>query len=121
MEIEKKYILSPTSGLAFSQECKRCWWLSKNTDWNRPTYGFPGLPGGMDEILKKYYDEFRTKNLLPPFLREKECQYQEIIPHILQEAHTSGLLIHESSFFIKEKGLFANPSAVQWGQIPKKD
>jgi len=66
MEIEKKFILSPTSGLTFYKECERCWWLTKNTDWKRPTYGFPTLPGGIDKILKKYYDEFRTQNLLPP-------------------------------------------------------
>ena len=67
MEIEKKYIISPTSsGLSLFQECKRCWWLIKNTDWERPTPPFPGLPGGVDKALKKHYDRFRTQNLLPP-------------------------------------------------------
>jgi len=64
MTIEKKYILSP-SALNNFQECKRCWWLTKNSDWEQPTSPFPSLPTGVDRVLKIHYDKFRTKKLLP--------------------------------------------------------
>ena len=104
MEIEKKFILSPTSGLTFYKECERCWWLTKNTDWKRPTYGFPTLPGGIDKILKKYYDEFRTQNLLPPEI-STHPKYKTLKPFYNQTKLTEYRRSRWRKAKIEEQGL----------------
>src|SRR3989344_3312919 len=66
--------LSPSS-LSLYQECQRCFWLDKNDKWKRPNGIFPSLPSGMDGVLKKHFDFFRNKGLLPPELKEeKDCK-----------------------------------------------
>ena len=57
--------LSPSS-LGLYQECPRCFWLEKYEKWKRPNGIFPSLPSGMDGILKKHFDSFRDRGLLPP-------------------------------------------------------
>ena len=61
----KKIVLSP-SKLSLFKECKHCFWLDVNKGVKRPSGIFPSLPGGMDLILKKYFDEFRCDGCLPP-------------------------------------------------------
>ena len=51
-------------------ECPRCLWLEFNEQVKRPRGIFPSLPGGMDLILKTYFDSFRGKGL-PPEIEEK--------------------------------------------------
>ncbi|MEX1068515.1 MAG: PD-(D/E)XK nuclease family protein [Patescibacteria group bacterium] len=46
-------------------ECPRCLWLEFNEKVKRPRGIFPSLPGGMDLILKDYFDSFRGKGLPP--------------------------------------------------------
>lgn len=58
--------LSPTTGLSLFSECKRCFWLHYNKAVHRPRGIFPSLPGGMDLVIKKYFDQYRGK--LPPEL-----------------------------------------------------
>ncbi|MFA5133406.1 MAG: PD-(D/E)XK nuclease family protein [Patescibacteria group bacterium] len=61
--------LSPTSGLNLYNECPRCFWMQYNKGVHRPRGIFPSLPGGMDEVIKKYFDKFRgSKKGLPPEL-----------------------------------------------------
>lgn len=67
----KKLELSPTTGLGLFLECPRCFWLRYNEGVHRPDVVFPSLPGGMDRILKEYFDSFRAKNKLPPELEGK--------------------------------------------------
>lgn len=57
--------LSP-SGLSLFLNCPRCFWLEKNKNIKRPRGIFPSLPGGMDLVIKTYFDKYRTKNELPP-------------------------------------------------------
>lgn len=57
--------LSPSS-LNLMEECPRCFWLEKHNIWKRPTTPFPSLPNGIDLILKKHFDRFREKGVLPP-------------------------------------------------------
>ncbi len=65
--------LSPSS-LALMEECPRCFWLEKHCVWKRPEAVFPSLPGGMDRILKKHFDRFAIRKMMPPELRENvEC------------------------------------------------
>lgn len=54
------------SRLNLFKDCKRCFWLSFNSEWRRPSTIFPSLPGGFDEVaLRPYYDSFRGTNTLP--------------------------------------------------------
>lgn len=66
-----KLKLSPTTGLSLFKECPRCFWLHYNEGVRRPDTVFPSLPGGMDRIIKDYFDSFRKKNELPPELADK--------------------------------------------------
>lgn len=70
MEKTKKQIrLSPTSGLNLFQECPRCFWLHYNQGVHRPRGPFPSLPGGMDLVIKDYFDMYR--GALPPEIENK--------------------------------------------------
>jgi CRISPR/Cas system-associated exonuclease Cas4 (RecB family) len=61
--------LSPTIGLNLFQECPRCFWLHYNEKVQRPRGISPSLPGGMDLVIKKYFDQYRGG--LPPELEGK--------------------------------------------------
>jgi len=65
--------LSPSS-LNLMSECPRCFWLTEHRVWQRPQGIFPSLPSGMDGILKRHFDKFMDRGLLPPELcNNKEC------------------------------------------------
>jgi len=64
------YRLSPSSLNVFL-ECPRCFWLDKNKKIKRPRGIFPSLPGGMDLVIKKYFDKYRLNNELPPEVQNK--------------------------------------------------
>jgi len=57
--------LSPST-LNLFNDCKRCFWLHINQKVHRPRGIFPSLPGGMDNVIKDYYDKYRKKDSLPP-------------------------------------------------------
>ncbi len=67
---EKQICLSYSS-LSLFTECPRCFWLEKVKGISRPDTIFPSLPGGMDGIIKKYFDRFRVLGKLPPELEGK--------------------------------------------------
>ncbi len=61
------YRISPTTGLNLYKECPKCFWLHYNSKVSRPRGIFPSLPGGMDEVIKVYFDKYRGKKPgLPP-------------------------------------------------------
>jgi len=62
--------LSPST-LNLFLECPRCFWLQINENIHRPRGIFPSLPGGMDLVIKDYFDKHREKNELPPELQGK--------------------------------------------------
>lgn len=62
--------LSPT-GLNLYLECPRCFWLDQVKGVKRPRGIFPSLPGGMDGILKVYFNEYRGQDVLPQILEGK--------------------------------------------------
>ncbi len=66
--MSKQVTLSP-SALSLFKNCPRCFWLEKVKNIKRPRGIFPSLPGGMDRVIKTYFDTFRIKGLLPPELR----------------------------------------------------
>src|SRR4030042_2027754 len=57
--------LSPSTLNLFA-DCTRCFWLHINRRIHRPSGPFPSLPGGMDVVLKTYYDKYRLTGKLPP-------------------------------------------------------
>lgn len=59
------------SSLRVFLECPRCFWLERVKGVSRPGQIFPSLPGGMDEIIKRYFDRFRARGELPPELDGK--------------------------------------------------
>lgn len=61
--------LSPTTGLGLFNNCPRCFWIHYNEGVHRPRGIFPSLPGGMDLVIKDYFDGFRGG--LPPELEGK--------------------------------------------------
>lgn len=54
------------SGISSLLECPRCLWLQVNEDKKRPRGIYPSLPDGMDNVFKKYFDEYRKRGELPP-------------------------------------------------------
>lgn len=62
--------LSPST-LNLYLECKKCFWLQFNQDIKRPRGIFPSLPGGIDLILKSYFNLYRAKGELPPLIAGK--------------------------------------------------
>lgn len=62
--------LSPTS-LSLFQECPRCFWFQLVKGAKRPRGIFPSLPGGMDLVIKAYFDNWRKKGKLPPELTKE--------------------------------------------------
>ena len=63
----KGVVLSP-SALSLFKDCPRCFWLEKVKGIKRPRGIFPSLPGGMDRVIKTYFDGFRAQGTLPPEL-----------------------------------------------------
>jgi len=47
-------------------ECPRCLWLYFRENLKRPEGVFPSLPNGMDNVFKRYFDEYRKLGKLPP-------------------------------------------------------
>ena len=62
--------LSPSTLNVFL-ECPKCFWLEHVKDIHRPRGIFPSLPGGMDLLIKKYFDRYRNVGKLPPELDGK--------------------------------------------------
>lgn len=69
MSQARQYRISPTTGLNQYNDCKRCFWLHYNAGLQRPRGIFPSLPGGIDLILKNYFDRYRGS--VPPEIRGK--------------------------------------------------
>lgn len=64
------YRLSPSS-LNLFLECPRCFWVDRNRRIKRPRGIYPSLPGGMDLVIKKYFDNFRVSDDMPPEIKGK--------------------------------------------------
>ena len=62
--------LSPSS-LNLFLECPRCFYLEQKEGVKRPRGPFPSLPGGMDLLIKKYFDRYRMRGSMPPEIKGK--------------------------------------------------
>lgn len=63
---KNNFIKISPSGISYLLECPRCLWLQVNEDKKRPRGIYPSLPDGMDNVFKKYFDEYRKRGELPP-------------------------------------------------------
>lgn len=68
--MSKPIKISP-SGVSYLLECPRCLWLHHNENLKRPRGAYPSLPNGMDDVFKKYFDEYRGRGELPPEIEGK--------------------------------------------------
>ena len=59
------HYVSP-SALTEFRKCPKCFWIDRNKKIKKPRGAFPTLPGGMDRVLKAYFDGHRAKQTLPP-------------------------------------------------------
>jgi len=62
--------LSPSTVSLFL-ECPRCFWRVLNQGIYRPRGIFPSLPGGMDLVIKAYFDGYRARGEMPPEVKGK--------------------------------------------------
>ncbi len=67
VENKMTYTFSPST-LNIFKDCPRCFWLQFKKGVKRPAGPFPSLPSGMDSVLKKHFDSFMKKKMLPPEL-----------------------------------------------------
>lgn len=92
----KEIALSP-SALNLFKDCPRCFWLEKVRGIKRPRGIFPSLPGGMDRVIKVYFDHFRAKRMLPPELQISVFEGISLFDNLpqlerwLKLAHGSGI------------------------------
>jgi len=54
------------STLGTFEECPTCFWHEINRKVKRPRGIFPSLPGGVDRVLKVYFDQHMSAGTLPP-------------------------------------------------------
>ncbi|MFN4226697.1 MAG: PD-(D/E)XK nuclease family protein [Candidatus Ratteibacteria bacterium] len=53
------------------RECERCFYLQVKYNISRPKGPMPSIASGIDSLIKKYFESFREKGELPPFLKGK--------------------------------------------------
>lgn len=66
----KRPLTLSASTLSLFKECPRCFWLQFVKGIHRPATIFPSLPGGMDGVIKMYFDKYRARGL-PPEIKGK--------------------------------------------------
>jgi len=66
----RKFILSPHT-LNLFIECPRCFWfhMVRGGYYKRPQPPTSTLPSGMDGLIKKYFDIYRAKKIMPPEIK----------------------------------------------------
>lgn len=64
------YRLSPSSLNLFT-ECKFCFYLAVKEKIKRPSTPFPSITSALDSVIKRYFNLYRKKGQLPPFLEGK--------------------------------------------------
>ncbi len=53
------------------RECKRCFYLQVKYNIKRPRGPMPSIATGIDLLIKEYFEYYRQRDELPPFLKEK--------------------------------------------------
>lgn len=65
--------LSPSS-LDLFLECKLCFWLDKKAGVRHPVPFSYSLNVSLDELLEEEFDSYRQKDMLPPFVEQKNIK-----------------------------------------------
>lgn len=101
----KSIVLSPSS-LSLYKECPRCFWLRMVKGIYRPDTIFPSLPGGMDNVIKTYFDTHRKRGL-PPELegRVQGKLFKDQGRMDLWRARTGGLWFEDKKLGARLMGL----------------
>ncbi|MFH0889947.1 MAG: PD-(D/E)XK nuclease family protein [Candidatus Aenigmatarchaeota archaeon] len=63
--MSEEQIRLSASSLGLMLDCKRCFWLKMVKKIDRPSGAFPSLPGGIDAVMKKHFDAYRSRGLPP--------------------------------------------------------
>ncbi|HIE44280.1 MAG TPA: hypothetical protein EYP78_05755 [Candidatus Omnitrophica bacterium] len=66
----ERIALSPST-LNIFRDCPRCFWQHMNLRIQRPRGAFPSIASGLDDVIKNYFESYREKGILPPFLKGK--------------------------------------------------
>lgn len=69
-EARRELKLSPSSLNLFT-DCPRCFWLYVNKNMKRPGAPVATITNGLDRVVKEYFNQYRAKGVLPPFLEGK--------------------------------------------------
>jgi len=59
------------SSLNLFLDCPRCFWLYVNNGIKRPSIPVATITTGLDRVIKEYFNLYRPKGILPPFLENK--------------------------------------------------
>ncbi len=101
------------STLGTFRECPRCFWLEQKHGIKRPRGIFPSLPGGVDRVLKVYFDKHMSSGTLPPEMadlvgatpypdRAKMEQWRNWRNLILDIADDNGVIVAQISGALDE-------------------
>jgi len=52
-------------------QCKRCFWLKVNKNIKQPEGIQSRLANRFDKVIKNYFDSYRSKNTLPPIIKDR--------------------------------------------------
>ncbi|MCM8785729.1 MAG: PD-(D/E)XK nuclease family protein [Candidatus Omnitrophica bacterium] len=63
------------------RECERCFYLQVKHNISRPRGPMPSIATGIDSLIKEYFEYFRKKGKLPPFL-EKEIKDGKLMTNL---------------------------------------
>ncbi len=72
--------LSPST-LNLFLECPKCFYMELKMGIHRPQGPFPSLPGGMDGLIKKYFDKYRLLGQMPPEI-EGRVEGAQLFPDV---------------------------------------
>ena len=67
---KKKIFLSPAT-INLYRECPRCFYLHMKYGIKRPRGPMPSIATGLDSVLKKYFNYYRSIKELPPELKDE--------------------------------------------------
>lgn len=70
----KKIFLSPAT-VNLYRECPRCFYLHMKYAIKRPRGPMPSIATGLDSVLKRYFDYYRSIKELPPELKDEMKGY----------------------------------------------
>ncbi len=97
-----KYKFSP-SKFYLLKDCQKCFWLEHNRNLKRPEGIFPSLPSGMDIALKEHFDNYLSRDELPPEIAHLEGVklFSDISKLSAWRHNQLGIMLEEEKFILK--------------------